>query len=78
MKRNAYGGAFFKRLKLDFVRLDIKKTSDVQMVLLLTRVNNYFSFISFKEYFLRPLSLKAHLAMVPRSILKPLSNFFFV
>jgi hypothetical protein len=62
-----YGRCFFKgNWNLTLWELDIKKPSVCQMVFLFYRVNNYFPLLASRMYFLRPLSLKAHLAMVPR------------
>jgi hypothetical protein len=68
---------FLRELKLDFVRISIKKPSDVQMVFL-HRVNNYFPLLA-SRIFSKAIVIEGAFGDGAKiSILKPLSKLLFV
>jgi hypothetical protein len=61
MKRNAmpiWEVLFLKELKLDFVRIRHKKTSDRWFFLFYYRVNNYFPLLASRMYFSKAIVIE--------------------
>jgi hypothetical protein len=70
------GGAFFRELKLDFVRIRHKKTICMSDGFFYYRVNNYFPLLASRMYFSKAIVIEGAFGDGAKiSILKPLSSF---